>query len=220
VIALIRYQAGLLLRSNRWVGPVAVYAAFAWFVGDAGQQPLGDGLRWSAAALLPLVAWLTRSMITAEPGEARACVAAAGGPHRAHLAALITALAGGAILALGGAALQLGISRAPAGGVTGYATTVAAGLATAAICIGVGSAVGAVCSPPVVRGVAAGFLVTPTAIVATLVAGVSPANAVIRQSGPPPHLAAWPTGLPLAVTVALLAVCWAVSTVLAARRGT
>src|SRR5262249_52319234 len=61
VTALIRYQAGLLLRSHRWVGPVAVYAVFTWFVGAAAQQPLSDGLRWSAAALVPLVAWLTRS---------------------------------------------------------------------------------------------------------------------------------------------------------------
>jgi hypothetical protein len=219
VTALIRYQAGLLLRSHRWVGPVAVYAVFTWFVGAAAQQPLSDGLRWSAAALVPLVAWLTRSMLTAEPEEARACAAAAAGPHRAHLAALIAALGGGAVLAVAGAALQVAVCQEPAGGLPGYAVPVASGLAAAVICIGAGSAAGALCNPPVVRGVAAGILTTTGAVIAILVAGVSPANAVIRQGGPPPHLASWPAGLPLIVTVALVAAAWTVSTALAARRG-
>ncbi|HSR86313.1 MAG TPA: hypothetical protein VLM11_19215 [Streptosporangiaceae bacterium] len=65
-------------------------------------QALASGFDWSAALLVPVVALLTRSMLTAEPAAARACVAAARGPRRAQLATLITAVAGGAGLGLAG----------------------------------------------------------------------------------------------------------------------
>jgi hypothetical protein len=79
VIALVRYQAALLLRSQRWVAPLLGYAALVAVSTSIGGQSLADGLDWSAAMLVPGVAWLTRSVLTAEPAAARACVAAAGG---------------------------------------------------------------------------------------------------------------------------------------------
>jgi hypothetical protein len=33
MIALIRFQTGLLLRSNRWLGPLLIYVIFALFSG-------------------------------------------------------------------------------------------------------------------------------------------------------------------------------------------
>jgi hypothetical protein len=42
MLALLRYQASVLLRSHRWVGPLLVYATLLTFMGDS--QPLGDGL--------------------------------------------------------------------------------------------------------------------------------------------------------------------------------
>jgi hypothetical protein len=44
------------------VGPLLLYATLLAFVGDS--QPLRDGLGWSAAMLVPAVAWLTRSALT------------------------------------------------------------------------------------------------------------------------------------------------------------
>lgn len=83
MIPLLRYQAALLVRSHRWVPPVLLYAVLVAIGGGGGGQPLSDGLDWSAAILVPAAAWLTRSMLTAEPAAARACVAAASGPRRA-----------------------------------------------------------------------------------------------------------------------------------------
>ena len=113
MIALLRYQVAILFRSHRWIFPLIVYALLI----SVGGRPAGsarrragalaDGLDWSAAILVPVVALLTRSMLTAEPAAARACVAVARGPARAQLAALITAFAGGACWALAGAGYEL-----------------------------------------------------------------------------------------------------------------
>jgi hypothetical protein len=215
---LLRYQAGVLLRSQRWVGPLAVYAI--WFITTgAGHEQLGAGLSWNAAALLPLVAWLTRSMLTAEPAEARACAAAAGGPHRTHLAALITAAAAGAVLGLAGIISAVVMGQSPRGG-TAEVGTIATGLAATLICVGVGSAVGAVCNPPVIRGVAIAVLTTTGAVIAALVTSISPANAAIKDTEAAPHAAGWPVGPLLVAVIALIAISWAISTLIAARRGT
>jgi hypothetical protein len=216
VTALVRYQAELLLRSHRWVAPLAVYAVFVWFAG--GGEPLGSVLGWSAAALVPVVAWLTRLMLTAEPGEARACIAAATGPRRAQLAALIAAFSCGLVIGLAGVVFDL-IAGRLAGGPAEYARTVAVGLIAMVVCVSVGSAIGALCNPPVVRAVAGAFLGTVGVVTAALVSSISPANAAIRAAGAQPHSPAWPTGLPLIAAASLLALSWAVSAVLAARRG-
>lgn len=220
--ALLSYQAGVLLRSHRWIGPLALYAVFVFFITAAGpgRQPLSAGLSWNAGALVPVVAWLTRSMLTAEPTEARACVAAAGGPHRAHLAALITALTAGAVLGLGGVICELATSAPPKGGLTGYASTMAVGLAATGVCTAVGSAAGALCNPPVIRTAAIALLSTASAVIAALVTSISPANAAIKAAGAAPQAAGWPVGLLVSAAVLLAAICWTVSTWLAARRGT
>src|SRR5215472_7269463 len=100
--ALLRYQSGILFRSHRWVFPLIMYVLLINVAGVGQKQPLSSGLDWSAAMLVPVVALLTRSMLTAEPEASRACVAAAAGPGRAHLAVLVAALGGGAVLALAG----------------------------------------------------------------------------------------------------------------------
>jgi hypothetical protein len=219
MITLVRYEAELLLRSHRWILPAVFYAVFVWLTGGAGGEQLGAGLGWSAAALVPVVAWLTRQMLIAEPGEARSCIAAAGGPRRVQVAALIAALAAGMVLGLGGVVYDLVAGKAPGSGPAGYARTIAVGLAATLICAAVGSAIGALCNPPVVRTVAGAALSTIGVVVAALVSSVSPANAAIRVAGTQPHASAWPVGPPLIAAAALLAVTWTVSAVLAARRG-
>src|ERR1700759_242614 len=88
-------------------------------------------LDWSGAMLVPVVAFLTRAMLTAEPDAARACVGAAGGPVRAQLATLLVPLGGGTLL--GVAAVGFGVLTAepasglasPAGGLADKVTDVA-----------------------------------------------------------------------------------------------
>ncbi len=218
MIALIRYQAAVLVRGHRWVGPLLLYATLLTFVSDGGSQSAAEGLDWAAAMLVPVVAWLTRSALTAEPPAARACVAVAGGPHRAHLAALTAAAGAGAVLGLAGAAYELVISQWPRhpGAI---ALAIGAGLVSALVCLLVGSAVGALCNPPVVRHPGLGLLGTIGAVIAALVTTVSPANAALRGHGGITQAAPWLTGLPLLVALGLAGAAWLVSAVLAARRG-
>src|SRR5580693_3335800 len=101
MIALLRYQAAILLRSHRWIFPLIAYGLLI-AVGAAGSSSLAETLDWSGAMLVPVTAFLTRAMLTAEPDAARACVTAAAGPVRAQLATLAVPLGGGAVLGLAG----------------------------------------------------------------------------------------------------------------------
>jgi hypothetical protein len=229
MIALLRYESAILLRSHRWVIPLIVYAVLL-FVGGGGDASLRTGLSWSAAMLVPVVAMLTRFMLTAEPGAARACVAAATGPVRAQLATLLTAMGGGAVLALAGACYQVltdqaVVTRNPPPGVpqkaalaAGHPGVLLAGLATALVCMLVGSAVGALCNPPLIRHPATAVMGTIAAVVFALASDVSPAGAALRGSDPASRSSGWPAGVPLWAAVFLLAVSWTASAIVAARR--
>ncbi|MFJ7628768.1 ABC transporter [Streptomyces sp. NPDC097595] len=108
--ALIRYQAALLVLSQRWLAPVLLYLAFL-AVGIRSGQPVLDSLGYTAAGMLPVTAWLVRVCVTQEPPAARAVVAAAaGGQPKAHLAALLTGLGGAALLGTAATVVVLAIS--------------------------------------------------------------------------------------------------------------
>ncbi len=117
MIALSRYQLSLLLRSHRWIAPAVLFALGVIGLGGAASRhgaTLGQGLAWSALMLVPVEAWLTRSMLTAEPAAARACVAAAGGPRRTQLAALIAptlVAAAFGLVGIGWQVSRLGVPR-------------------------------------------------------------------------------------------------------------
>jgi hypothetical protein len=221
--ALVRYQAGILFRSHRWVFPLITYVILLSVAGVGQKQPLSEGLDWSAAVLLPVVALATRSMLTAEPGAARSCTAAARGPVRPQLAVLFTALVAGMVLGLAGAGYEIVTSQTGPelfGRHAGAAiATLGAGLGKALICAFVGSAVGTLCNPPVVRHQAIALLSTVAAVVLALVASVSPANAALRGSGATIQASDWPTGVPFLAALALIAAAWAISAWMAARRG-
>ncbi|MFE9138595.1 ABC transporter [Streptomyces sp. NPDC007355] len=144
--ALLRYQTGLLLRSQRWLAPFLLYAAFVGVGVDPGEPVLG-ALGFAAAALLPVTAWSVRICLTQEPPAARSVVAAAAGRDRAHLAALLT---GTVLPALVGAVAVLAVTAlCNRRGVTALAATTTGLLATLA-CALTGAAVGALSSRPFV----------------------------------------------------------------------
>jgi hypothetical protein len=231
MIALLRYQAAILLRSPRWIFPLIAYGVLVAAGAAEGGTPLAGGLAWSAAMLVPVVAFLTRSMLTAEPDAARACVAAAAGPVRAQLAALLTALAGGTVLAAGGACLMVLTSDpaattashpSVAGKITASFThpdVFLADLATAGVCLLVASAVGALLNPPLLRHPGIAVLSTLAAVIFALVSGVSPAGAALRHSGMS-TTAQWPSLATLVAAACLLAIAWTLSALAAARRDT
>jgi hypothetical protein len=229
MIALIRYQAALLVRSHRWIPAAVIYVIGVVGLGGVGGPAtahgaaLIQGLSWSALILVPAAAWLTRSMLTAEPFAARAVVAAAGGPRRAQLAALGAALGFTALFGLAGVIWELataGVIRSAATNAVEFGATVSVvgrGLGAALICLLVGSAIGALCNPPVIRRPAASMLASTGAVVLGLVWSVSPANAAVR-TGYGHQASSWPPGLPAIAAIALLVVAWSVSALVAARR--
>ncbi|CAL9589486.1 ABC transporter [Streptomyces sp. enrichment culture] len=179
--ALLRYQTALLLRSQRWLPPFLLYAVFL-AVGVRGGEPVLDSLGYTAAALLPVAAWLVRICVTGEPPAARACVAAAAGPVRAHLAALLVALGAAALLGAA-AALVVTLISDPVG--ADHQTRVArpaaglSGLLAAQTCALLGTAVGALTAWPVLRSTGRAVPALLLAALSALVAGGSPANAAV-----------------------------------------
>jgi hypothetical protein len=231
VIALGRYQVSLLLRSHRWIPAAVIYVIGVIGLGGVGGSAtshgaaLPQGLSWSALMLVPCVAWLSRSVLTAEPPAARAVVAAASGPRRAQLSALMAALAFAAVFGLVGFVWELitcGVVRAPLTNsvmIGATATDLGRGLGASLICLLVGSAIGAICNPPVINRPAASMLTSTGAVVLGLVWSVSPANAAVRSgysSAPNPWLTS--LGLPVIGAFALIVLTWSVSALVAARR--
>jgi len=229
VIALVWYQFALLVRSHRVLPPAVLFVIGVAGLGGAvlpHGEGLSQGLAWSALLLVPVEAWLTRAALIAEPPAARACVAAVAGPRRAQLAALVAAAAVGASFGLLGVAwevISLGVRRsAPTNSIMAGATLadVGGGLAAVLVCLLVGSAIGALLNPPLIRRPAAAMLATTCAVVLALAWSGSPANAAVRSVGYGAQEKTWPTGAALLAAIALLAVAWVVSAQVAARRQT
>jgi len=227
VIALTRYQLSLLFRSHRWIAPAVLFALGVFGLGGAvlpRGAALGQGLAWSALILVPVEAWLTRSMLTAEPAAARACVAAAGGPRRTQVAALIAPTVVGAAFGLVGIVWQvyrLGVPRsvgANAIRVGKLFSDLGGGLAAGLICLLVGSAVAVLLNPPVIRRPATAVLGTTGAVVLALAWNGSPANAAVRSIGYAGQERTWPAGVAMVAALGLVLAAWAISTQVAARR--
>ncbi|MFG3014455.1 ABC transporter [Streptomyces cinerochromogenes] len=219
--ALLRYQTDLLLRSQRWLPPVILYAAFLGVCVQSGQ-PVLDSLGYTAAALLPVAAWLVRICATGEPPAARACVAAARGPARAHLACLLTALLAAVLLGVA-ATVVVTLISAPAG--NGHRVHVpppralAAGLPATLACALLGAAVGALTNPPVLRSTGRAVPAMLLGALLALVLAGSPAQAAVSGlvTGSQTGRAPLPL-LPLAGAALLTAAAFAAAARLSARR--
>ncbi|MER5811160.1 ABC transporter [Streptomyces sp. NPDC002033] len=214
--ALLRYRAALLLRSQRWIAPLLLYAAFV-AVGVRPGDPALDSLGYAAAGLVPSTAWLVRVCVTAEPPAARAVTAAAAGSSRVHAAALLTALAGALTAGAGGAAYALLggdlAGRSPA-------RAALAGAVAVLVCALTGAAVGAVCGPPLVRGRGLAPVAAGLGSLLAWTAAPSPARRAVTalveaaRSGPVPL----PLGA-LAGAALLAAAAGGAACLLSARRG-
>ncbi|MGW7082036.1 ABC transporter [Streptomyces sp. NPDC054871] len=179
--ALLSYQSALLLRSQRWLAPVILYAAFL-AVGVQSGQPVLDSLAYAAAALLPVAAWLVRICATNEPPAARSCAAAAAGPWRAQLACLLSAFLATAVL---GALATLVVAVISDAASTDHRTAVnrlaagGAGLLAMLVSALVGTAIGALTSWPLMRSPGRAIPVMLLAALLSLVTTGSPAKAAM-----------------------------------------
>ncbi|MFJ4909767.1 ABC transporter [Streptomyces sp. NPDC093249] len=142
--ALLRYQSGLLLRSQRWLAPLLLYTA-CLAVGITFGEPVLGSLGLAAAALLPVTAWSVRICVTQEPPAARGVVAAVAGRGRAHLAALAT---GALWPVLVGAVAVLVVTLTGDRRGVGTGAALVTGLLAVLACAGTGAAVGALSSRP------------------------------------------------------------------------
>ncbi|MFJ9409630.1 ABC transporter [Streptomyces sp. NPDC101393] len=219
--ALLRYQAALLIGSHRWLPPVILYAAFL-AVGVQTGGPILDAYGFAAAGLLPIAVWLTRICVTNEPPAARSCAAAAAGPGRVHLAAVLTAAGASVLLALLGTAFVALLSDPHSSGhrvAVPVPAATGAGLAAALACLLLGLAIGALCNRPVLRSPAAAV---PAGLLAALllsVLGASPANAAVSGlvTGSLDGTVHVPW-LPLAATAVIAAAATAAACALSSRR--
>ncbi|MFE3947131.1 ABC transporter [Streptomyces sp. NPDC059118] len=179
--ALLRYRAALLVRSQRWLAPVLLYAAFVGIGVQAGQ-PVLDSLGYAAAGLLPVTAWLVQLCVDQEPPAARTVTAAVVGSPRAHLASLLTGLGCAGLLGVAATLVVLLIS-----GPTGNGTTVrvaplpagVAGLLATGCCALLGAAVGAFCTRPLLLRRGWSLATTVLAALLAVVTSGSPANAAV-----------------------------------------
>jgi hypothetical protein len=213
--ALLRYQAALLVRSQRWLPPIIMYAAFLG-IGVQSGQPVLDSLGYTAAALLPVAAWLVRICVTVEPPAARACVAAAAGPGRAHLARLLVALIAAMVL---GTAATLVVTLISAPASTDNRTRVAllpaaaAGLLAALACALLGVAVGALTNWPVLRSPGRAVPAMLLTALLSAVATGSPAQAAVSglvagsQSGKVPVPLVPPAAAAVLAAAAIAVAC-------------
>ncbi|QNP69565.1 ABC transporter [Streptomyces roseirectus] len=179
--AVVRYQAALLARSQRWLPPVLLYAVFLG-VGVQGGQPILDSLGYAAAALLPVTAWLVRICAGHEPSAARSVVAAAVGPARAHLGAVLVGAGAGLAIGLVGTLVVTWISdpvsadhqrRVPVLDAAG------AGVLAALACALLGTAVGVLSAWPVLRSSGRAVPALMLGALLALVVSGSPAQAAV-----------------------------------------
>ncbi|MGY3059978.1 hypothetical protein ACVWZD_004223 [Streptomyces sp. TE3672] len=179
--ALLRYQTALLVRSQRWLAPVLLYAAFI-AVGVQWGQPVLDSLGYTAAGLLPVTAWLVQLCAGQEPPAARTVTAAAAGPARAHLAALLAGLGCAGLLGAAATSIVLLISK-PAGADSSVRVPLLpagiAGLLAVACCVLLGAMIGALCTRPLLHRRGWSVAATVLLALAALVTGGSPANAAV-----------------------------------------
>ncbi|MEU1664452.1 ATP-binding cassette domain-containing protein [Streptomyces sparsogenes] len=219
--ALLRYQAALLARSQRWVPPVVLYGAFM-AVGVMAGQPILDSFGYAAAALLPIAAWLVRVCVGNEPPAARNCAAAAAGPARVHLSSVLTGLCAAAGLGVVGAVFIALISDPKTSDqriAVPLPEATSAGLLAALTCALLGAAMGALFSRPLLLSTGWGIQATALASLLVLVTDASPANAAVSDlvSGSHTGTVTLPL-LPLALTGAVAAGATALACALSSRR--
>ncbi|MFE3901090.1 ABC transporter [Streptomyces sp. NPDC059153] len=176
--ALLRYQTALLIRSQRWLAPVLLYAAFLG-IGVQSGQPVLDSLGYAAAGLLPVTAWLVQLCVDQEPPAARTVTAAVAGSPRVHLASLLAAVGCAGLLGAVATSIVLLISKPVSADNAVRVPLLPAGLVgllAAVCCVLLGAAVGALCTRPLLHRRGWSVATTVLAALLALVTSGSPAN--------------------------------------------
>ncbi|MBB5954196.1 hypothetical protein FHS29_000766 [Saccharothrix tamanrassetensis] len=143
--ALVRYLLADVLRTQRYLPPLLVFAAvLAMFnAGDAGPPP--SAYAGSCAFLYPVATWLTIVIATAEDPVRRAVTVTTAGWGRTQAAVTVLSCAAVTVVALFAALVPVLTQSRP------YPpATVALGLASLVVCGLTGVGVGVLCARPVI----------------------------------------------------------------------
>ena len=92
------------------------------------------------------------------------------------------------------------------------------GAVAGVICLLIGSAIGALCNPPLIRHRGYAMMSTAAVAIAAIAASGSPANAAIRATSGGHSGGVQLPVVPLVIAVALAAISWAASVLTAPRR--
>jgi hypothetical protein len=213
MIALTRMRLSGFVRGGRALPPAIAVLVVLGVIYGGGASPAAIAYGYSAAALFPVLAWLTKVLLDAEPDVQRRLARVSVGPTREATSGVLAALVVCVIvcvLAMGAPWLFHGIDPTKL-----LASGIALGVLAHVLAIPPAIALGALASRAVTRTVRTGVAVLVTAAVLVVVLGlkssgvswlVPPVMATARAlngRGHPPH------GTPTPETLVVLVV-WAV----------
>lgn len=217
MIALIRYTVASLLHSQRYLAPLLLYLGALGVLSTSDSGPLPPVYASFAGAMFVCSTWFTMALLSIEDPVHRAItVVSAGRSHRVLLASMsVVALS---CLVMTGAGL--GIPMLMAGHpVTGLDLLV--GTEAQLTCAAVGTAIGLLCSRPVLRRPGFALVVALGLMgLALFTPGLPPVNTVVRALGGATTSAGLlgpVTGL-LALSLGVLAVSGVLTQIVVTRR--
>lgn len=177
MIALVRYSAADVLRSQRWVAPVLTFLAVEAVIA-AGNGTVLPTYAVSAVALLFMTTWITVVTLNVEdPIQETVTAVAAGGRTAPRLAKMVVAYGFGAALAVVALVVPPVVSTDSV--TIGHA---GAGLGALLLSILAGVAIGALCSRPIVSRTAWAVIAGLTlCLVDALVPGLPPGRQLLEN---------------------------------------
>ena len=202
--ALVRYYLALTVHAQRYLAPLLLHATAltVFTVNDAG--PLTGSYVVVAGSLLLVTCWLTVTIVNLEdPARRAVTLVTAGGAGRVFTAEVALSLLAGVALIAVGTVFPILSGRHEV-----TAAAVGVGVVAQATTVGVGVAVGLICSRLVVPRPGWSLILALVVIVAIpLTPGLPPVNPMLRlmSSDRPPADQLPPIAIGLAVAVALLA---------------
>ncbi len=204
--ALIRYQLAAVLHGQRYLAPLLLFGTVLSVFTVNDQGPLTGSYVVSAGSLLIATCWLTVTIVNHEDPVRRAISGVtAGGPARVLLAEAVLALLLGAVLCVVGLGFPILAGRHVWTG-----ADVVAGLLAQLTAVLAGTAVGLLCSRPVVPRPGYSLVLALVVVIALPVTpGLPPVNTALRilAGGRPAGEQLLPLAGCLALAAALLTIC-------------
>jgi hypothetical protein len=103
--ALVRMRLAGLFRGGRALAPLITVLVLLGVLYGGGSSPAATAYGYSAAALFPVLAWLTKILLDTEPDVQRRLVRLAVGPVREAAAGVLAATVAGAVVCVGAMAV-------------------------------------------------------------------------------------------------------------------